>query len=161
MKKKLLAITLVLASAFALNPVHADFYDNTTDSQSERARKCYRGARKPAFIIDFRDVGTRANMTPVEVRDAITRAGNTNKWTVQDAGGSGESRLEASLVVRNKHKIVVDIPYTADKYSLLYKNSNNMNYAACDGERYIHPNYNVWVNRFNQEIQKELSITRR
>ena len=151
MKKKLLASAIMLSTAFLMIPAHADFYDNTENSR-ERAGKCYRGARKPAVVADIQDMSTGSGKTAAQVKDAIIRAASANRWTVREDGG----RLEATLNVRNKHRIVVDIPFDADKYSLLYKNSSNMNYAACEGERFIHPNYNVWVDRLNKSIQSEL-----
>ena len=156
MKIKLLTGALLLSSFFVMIPAHADLYDST-GALVEKPRKCTRGARKSVYVTDFPDVEISQYRTISQVREAIYRAGRENRWIMRDMLGTGDNRIEATLVVRSKHTVIVDITYTANQYSLFYKNSVNMNYASCDGKRYIHPNYAVWVSRLNQSIQIELS----
>ncbi|MBQ7617352.1 MAG: hypothetical protein IJS50_00615 [Desulfovibrio sp.] len=68
----------------------------------------------------------------------------------------GADLIEAKLIVRAKHTIVVSIPYTATSYSINYKNSINMEYNVNNlGVEVIHPNYNNWVNHLRLAINKK------
>lgn len=60
--------------------------------------------------------------------------------------------IEASIMLRD-HEAVVEIPYSAQSYSIHYKSSENLNYK--DGE--IHRNYNRWVMNLSSAIQQQLS----
>lgn len=60
--------------------------------------------------------------------------------------------VEATLVNRG-HTAVVSIPYTAQKYSILYKSSSAGLYAE-DGN--IHKIYNTWVHNLDKQINKYL-----
>ena len=162
MGRFLSAIT-ILVSIFMLCPAHAsDDYETFGNGNSnEKWRNCYKGARTPAVVKDYKDVAIATfheKTLPVDyVKKAIVEAARKNKWNIGNvAGGKIGGKLEASLLVRGKHTVIVEIPYTAEKYSLLYKESTNMNYASCESERYIHPNYNVWVGRLQQAIVTEL-----
>jgi hypothetical protein len=50
--------------------------------------------------------------------------------------------------------VQVDIPYDRRTYSILYRDSVNMNY---DGGN-IHSNYTGWVQRLNAAINSRLSM---
>lgn len=109
------------------------------------------------------------------VQQAIVTAGTKHNWSVRPAG---DGEMEASLLVRGKHTVVVSVRYTATQFSLIYKSSINMNFDARDdqsttpltqnrwvtdlqrnGQPVIHPNYNKWVNDLKQAIQLELQKT--
>ena len=156
MKIRLLSVIVILISTFAAFPTYAsDDYENT-----EKRYSCHRG-HSPAEIQDYKDIViTPVNKKPLsaeQVRQAIAQAARKNKWIITEtANEKAGGQIEASLLVRNKHTAVVEIPYTAEKYSILYKNSVNMNYASCNNTRYIHRNYNVWVNRLQSAIAAEL-----
>jgi hypothetical protein len=51
------------------------------------------------------------------------------------------------------HTAVVDIPYGAAKYSILYRSSEDL--QAADGK--IHRNYNGWVQILDRQIRSEIS----
>lgn len=89
----------------------------------------------------------------VQVGQAIQAAAGAKNWTIAT---QSDGNLLATLVVRNKHTIVVEIAYAADKYSLKYKSSVDMNYAARDGQPVIHPFYNRWVQELKDSIDAAL-----
>ena len=47
----------------------------------------------------------------------------------------------------------VEIPYDRVTYSILYRDSNNLDYDGVN----IHSNYNGWVQRLSAEINAQLS----
>jgi hypothetical protein len=114
--------------------------------------------RMPVPIIDYPDqavmTGSGKPVTAEMVKDAIVRAANRQKWTMTYSP-SGD-RMLATLVVRNKHTVMVGIAYSADAYSLKYDSSINMNYRVQDGTPVIHPFYNTWVQNLVTAIQMEL-----
>lgn len=84
-----------------------------------------------------------------QVRSAIITAGTALGWRMVDAGSG---RLEGTLNLRT-HTAVVDIPYSASKYSILFKRGENLNVS--DGS--IHKNYNGWVQNLDRQIRTEIS----
>lgn len=137
-------------------------------------------ARETVPIVDYNDVAvsTGSGKTPTadQVRDAIIAAAKSRQWSINKV--QNENRLTATLIVRGKHTMVVSIPYAADKYSIKYLESVNMNYALSDapmegstdltkintpaktlpaGTPMIHPNYNKWVQMLAQSVRAELS----
>ena len=92
-----------------------------------------------------------ANHTQQEVEKAIL-VGATNKgWTVHK---KCEGLMYATLVKR-AHQVKVEIPYDANSYSILYKDSQNLKYNDKKGT--IHPRYNTWIINLNRSINQELS----
>lgn len=61
--------------------------------------------------------------------------------------------IEANLALRT-HRATVEIPYAQGEYSILYKDSANLDHA--DGR--IHRNYNRWVANLSHAIQSELTV---
>ena len=84
-----------------------------------------------------------------QVRAAIVTAGTALGWQIRD---EGPGRLEGTLHLRN-HTAVVDIPYSASKYSIVFKRSENLEEA--DGK--IHKNYNGWVQTLDRQNRTEIS----
>ncbi len=91
----------------------------------------------------------RTNASLDDVQKAILRAGGTLGWVMTPAG-SGE--IMGTLRLR-KHVAVVTIKYNMKTYSILYKDSQNLNY---DGKS-IHSNYNGWIQNLHRAIQTQLS----
>jgi hypothetical protein len=89
------------------------------------------------------------SLTTSQVRQSIITAGSALGWRIVDAG---PGRLEGTLALRD-HKAVVDIPYSATKYSIQYKSGENL--KAADGN--IHKNYNGWVQNLDRGIRATLS----
>jgi len=88
-----------------------------------------------------------------KVKQAIRVGGAVKGWTIEDAA---DGSLTATIVVRDKHKVVVKIDYDASKYSIHYKDSAVMKYEVNNGQAVIHPFYNVWVENLKNDINIEL-----
>lgn len=126
----LVAATLAATPAIARAPVPIDNYENIAVATS---------SGKPLQI--------------EQVKQAIQAAAAVKGWTIAyQADGS----LLATLNVRNKHTITVELPYSVEKYSLRYKGSTAMKYGQRDGIPVIHPYYNKWVQEFKETIRIEL-----
>jgi hypothetical protein len=70
-----------------------------------------------------------------------------------------EGLIESSIVVRNKHTVVVMIPYTVSGYKIEYKNSRNMKYNKESNT--IHGRYAGWIENLTHSIDTQISgITR-
>lgn len=137
-------------------------------------------ARETVPIINHDDVlvasGSGKALTADQVREAIVSAARANKWIISKA--ADQNLLSATLVVNGKHTVVVSIPYSAEKFSIRYQSSNNMNYNVksppAEGSTdltkinsparslqadtpMIHPGYNKWVSALLQSIRLELT----
>ena len=110
-------------------------------------------ACQPMAIYNVADapVTTPSGKAPsaTQVRSAIITAGTSLGWSIKDAGAG---KLEGTLRLR-EHTAVVDIPYSAARYSITYKSSENL--QAADGK--IHKNYNGWVQNLDRAIRTEIS----
>lgn len=84
-----------------------------------------------------------------QVRAAIVAAGASLGWQIVDAG---PGKLQGTLNLRT-HTAVVDIPYSASKYSIQYKSGVNL--SEKDGQ--IHKNYNGWIQNLDARIRAEIS----
>ena len=89
--------------------------------------------------------------TTKEVRSAITKACVSLTWKPKD---KGSDTIRAVIQVRH-HTVIVDIAYTTKSYSIKYVSSINMD-ATPEGK--IHPNYNNWVVRLADTIDRELTL---
>jgi hypothetical protein len=85
-----------------------------------------------------------------DVRAAIIRAGAGLGWQIKD---DGPGKLVGVLVLR-KHTAVVDIPYSATTFSIIYKSSINLDEA--DGQ--IHKNYNGWISNLQKGIGTQMLL---
>ncbi|NCB23188.1 MAG: hypothetical protein EOM56_10195 [Deltaproteobacteria bacterium] len=134
MKKYLLLMVLVLALA---------------------AIGCRFGQPVGTYAYDFPAAEARKNITEKQMHDAIVKACADTGWRATDVA---PNTIEATIMVRNKHTVVVSIPYTATHYSINYKASTNMEYKAkSDGSAYIHPNYNNWVSRLDKAVRQNVA----
>jgi hypothetical protein len=89
------------------------------------------------------------NYTLEDVEKAIIRAGAALGWDMEPVG---PGRIEGTLFLRS-HMAKVDIPYTKESYSILYKDSSNLRY---DGEK-IHSNYNGWIQNLDRGIKAQMN----
>ena len=114
-------------------------------------------ARSPAPIINYENIvvttGSGKSLISEQVNQAIVTAAGVKNWTI---AFQTEETLQATLNVSGKHTIVIEVTYSADKYSLLYKESTNMKYGVRHGQPVIHPHYNKWVQDFRSTIRTEL-----
>ncbi len=129
-------------------------------------------ARTPVPIINYENIAIATNsgksIQVDQVKQAISMAATSKGWTV---AYSPDGSLLATLVVRNKHTVVVKIAYDVNKYSINYNDSNNMKYGIINvqqtmassntdqshnGQGEIHPYYNKWVLELKDAIRIEL-----
>lgn len=89
-------------------------------------------------------------LTADQVKLAIQRAGSTLGWQIKEVQ---PFLLEGTLTLR-KHVAQVNIPYSAQRYSIVYKDSKELNY---DGKN-IHSNYNGWVQNLDKAIKVQMGI---
>jgi hypothetical protein len=85
-----------------------------------------------------------------DVQFAILSACKARGWTPKNAR-AGE--IEASIIVRS-HRAKIEIIYSRDYYSITYIDSSGLDYD--DGD--IHKNYNNWIAKLNNTIQRELGV---
>lgn len=118
---------------------------------------CRKGA--PVYNADVSipaAVNHAAGLSQDQVRKAILLACSERGWTAREVA---PGQLEAKLVVRGKHTVYADIPYSASSYAIKYKSSINMEYKGKkDGSYVIHPNYNKWVHLLEQNINNNLAL---
>jgi hypothetical protein len=134
--------------------------------------------RVPVPIIDHPNLSVaNSSGKPLQadqVKQAIQEAAKAKGWSL---AYEPSGRILATLVVRNKHTVVVEIAYAPDKYSIMYKDSVNMKYApnaqadprvntANSGPNrsgytggVIHPFYNSWVGELKEAIRVQLLRT--
>jgi hypothetical protein len=129
-------------------------------------------ARMPVPIVNYENivVATSSGKAVLieQVKQAVVSAAKSKGWTV---AFSAENSLIATLIVRNKHTVVVKVDYDTNKYSINYNDSKNMKYGIIDvqptiassnkdqslnGQGEIHPAYNQWVQDFKDAIHIEL-----
>ncbi len=84
-----------------------------------------------------------------DVRGAILRAGAAQGWQMKIVR---PGLIIGTLYLRS-HMAQVEIPYDRVTYSILYRDSNNLDYDGVN----IHSNYNGWVQRLSAEINAQLS----
>jgi hypothetical protein len=87
-------------------------------------------------------------LTTTDVERAIHRAGAQLGWQMKTVK---PGLIEATLNLRT-HTAVVNIPFTERSYSILYKDSSNL---QADGS-VIHNNYNGWVSNLDRAIRTQL-----
>ncbi len=93
-------------------------------------------------------------LTLDDVAKALLQAAPVRGWTIED-GGPGKA--VATLEVRGKHTIKVDVEYTERSISFKYKDSVNMKYGSDDeGKPVIHPFYSKWVRNLLSDLRIEL-----
>jgi len=89
-------------------------------------------------------------LTADQVRQAIIRAGSTLGWQIKEIQ---PFLLEGTLHLRT-HMAKVNIPYSTERYSIVYKDSSNLNY---DGKN-IHTNYNGWIQNLDKAIKVQMGL---
>lgn len=99
-------------------------------------------------VQDAAIVTGKANASTDDIQKAILRAGGSLGWNMKPAGNGA---ILGTLTLR-KHVAVVEIKYNPKSYSILYKDSQNLDY---DGST-IHGNYNGWIQNLNRAIQVQL-----
>lgn len=115
----------------------------------------FAGRTAPLTNIENMPVVTGSDKAPSadQVRQAIVYAVNSAKWTATPAQ---DGKMIASIEVRNKHTLTVEIAYNATSYSIRYKDSINLNHGFEEDVEVIHPNANKWMVNLKEAIRNEL-----
>jgi hypothetical protein len=90
-------------------------------------------------------------LSEAQVRQAILLGAKERGWVARELT---PGVISASLTVRH-HVAEVEIPYSASSYSILYRNSQNLDYNAKD--KTIHNQYNNWVNYLRQSVEAQMA----
>jgi hypothetical protein len=94
-------------------------------------------------------------LSQAQVRDAIVAGASLHQWKVNYVHAG---MLVAQRNIAGRHLVEVDIRYEPRQYSVVYRNSINMNFRAADAS--IHPNYNRWTKELVDSINRALYRTR-
>jgi hypothetical protein len=92
--------------------------------------------------------GSGKTLTADQVRVAIVGAGTGLGWTMAP---TTPGLLTGRIALRG-HTAQIDVRYTPTTYSILYKDSTNLQFV--DGQ--IHKNYNGWIENLNRDIRGNL-----
>ncbi|MDJ0805478.1 MAG: hypothetical protein QNJ78_01460 [Gammaproteobacteria bacterium] len=104
----------------------------------------------PLYNVEQSPVDVSAQATLKDVRKAIITAGASLGWKMKE----NEPGIITGTINLRKHMAQVTIPYSKTNYSILYKDSAELQY---DGTS-IHQNYNGWVQNLDRAIQAGLSV---
>ena len=92
-----------------------------------------------------------SSMSLEVVKNAILTACGRRGWTTKVKDGNV---IEANVVVR-EHQATIEIPFSQNSYSIVYKDSEGLRYQ---GSGTIHKNYNGWITMLSASIQQELGM---
>ena len=104
---------------------------------------------RKAPMLNLFNQGSPQKVTMAQMETAILEAGKSLNWRMAKMQ---PGLIEGTLLVRS-HTAVVNISYSEDKYSIVYKSSINL---KADGTGKIHKNYNAWIRALDQEIRNRL-----
>jgi hypothetical protein len=90
-------------------------------------------------------------LTDDQVKSAIIRAGAALGWQMREIA---PGKIGASIALR-RHTAEIEIPYSTKQYSIVYKNSTNLDEKG--GQ--IHKNYNGWIQNLTRGINAQLSAS--
>lgn len=109
-------------------------------------------ARPPEPIAAFENIKieTSRPLTLNQAGKLIAEAGRRQGWSAAPDEGSGSVVLSKTW---GRHTIVSVVKYTNSSYSVLYKDSIEMDYAIRDGVPSMHPYYNKYVKALTESIR--------
>ncbi|MEO1201097.1 MAG: SHOCT domain-containing protein [Pseudomonadota bacterium] len=126
--KKLLTVTFLVATLVSLS--------------AEAARKIENLVNLP---VPDRVDGSK--FTLAEVRALIMQGCTKREWKPET---ESDSVLTCAILVRGRHYVKVEIPFSETAYSILYLDSEEMNYN--EAKQTIHRKYNGWVENLRMMI---------
>lgn len=115
-------------------------------------------ARSPVPLVELENQSISAAsgkaLTLEDVARALRQAAPKRGWNVAEIA---PGKAVATLEVRSKHTIKLDVDYTPSSLSFHYKDSVNMKYGKDDdGHPVIHPFYMKWVANLLSDVRIEL-----
>lgn len=100
-----------------------------------------------------RQINVPAVASVDDVEQAVLDSMRARGWAVHERSAG---QIVADLHVRS-HFARVDIRYDANRVSLAYVDSRNLNYERVGGTEHIHSNFNSWMGNLAGDIQRHLS----
>lgn len=91
------------------------------------------------------------SLSQAQVKQAIILGATDRGWTTREIS---PGVINATLALRS-HLAEVEIPYSVNSYSIIYKSSSNLDYKAKD--QTIHNQYNNWVQYLRQSIDARMA----
>ncbi|NWA28873.1 hypothetical protein HX870_01370 [Pseudomonas gingeri] len=107
------------------------------------------GCTSKPIVNPSRTLTPQVQASEEEVKQAIVTALTKRTWSVQRVN---PGQVQAEITVREKFHVEIDINYSANAYTIVYRDSSGMGYQ--DGK--IHKNYLRWVRFLDQDILAEL-----
>jgi hypothetical protein len=123
-------LTFIVSPAYARNPVPVVNHDNVLVATAS---------------------GTM--LSSEQVKSAILAGAAHAGWS---STAQEDNIIISTLVVRNKHTVVVQIAFSPTQYSIKYHSSINMKAGDNHGQNVIHPFYNTWVDTLRNAIHSEI-----
>lgn len=103
--------------------------------------------------------GGARQVTRQDLEQAFKIVGATRGWKVVD---TTEGRMELTNLVRDRHRMSIEVTYDATGYRIRYLQSTNLDYeeqARTGGTlRVIHSNYNGWIKDLVADINAGLGV---
>lgn len=103
-------------------------------------------------VYNVHDQAIPSGLTKVQIIRAMKKALTAKRWNIQKAD---ETTVYATISTR-EHFASIEIPYTTSHYSIIYRDSRNL---QAQGDM-IHRNYNKWIALLNKQIQTELRLVK-
>ncbi|MBC7982863.1 MAG: hypothetical protein H7Y02_03315 [Candidatus Obscuribacterales bacterium] len=89
-----------------------------------------------------------------QVKKAILAGAQKRDWIAKE---TSPKTITAGIFVRGQFRVTVEIVYSAEQFSVKYKDSENLNYESTAKGAKIHRSYNKWVQALVGSIRNELS----
>lgn len=110
---------------------------------------------RTAPLVDPNPVAIPANMTPDKVSADIKRALVGRGWEVT---GEVPGRIESTLHLR-EHVARIAVTYDDKQVRFAYVDSTNLDYKEKNGQRFIHPNYNGWMDYLVGDLSTNMQVS--
>lgn len=108
------------------------------------------------YLVNFSDqyftLSGQAGPSLAVVDRAIKEAGARRGWIMETAA---PGHIVALIRVR-RHMAKVDVRFDRKKFSINYRDSENLNYNAARNT--IHRSYNTWVTNLRNDIQSKVPL---
>ncbi|RAP59426.1 hypothetical protein [Oleiagrimonas sp. MCCC 1A03011] len=108
---------------------------------------CTKAVLKPAPAISV-----PAGISQAQVKKSIVSALEGRKWTLDKIE---DGTILSTLHLRD-HTATIRITYNTQAVNITYLRSTNLEYSQRGSTRYIHRNYNGWINYLEQDITRNL-----
>lgn len=107
-------------------------------------------------LVNFKDqpysMSGKQGPSLATIDKVIREAGTRRGWRMETVK---PGHIVGLLRVR-KHMAQIDIRFDRDKFSITYRDSNNLNYDA--SRNTIHRRYNTWVTYLRDDIQRNVPL---